>query len=643
MPLESRQGGDISKSRMCGVEIGFKSSITDAIRFNIEHGPFDLILAPLMYPGYVPKEDNDPNCQILDQRLLPYAGSDFHVSCGQWSGLVVGKISPWLDLDSEDETTRMEAETILRKQIEWASYLSIKACVLPTPKGSSCANYARCVNQILQSKNNMQLLVRFPFGMSDDDDSPRSNALVDSSWQTWNSFRLLCDYHNQLLIVLDIMRVLPPENSQKRWYGEPVTAAILDSDMFLTKARGNTVYLPKRHQKLIGDFLGHDIQIIISGLKVLGEAQFTAEGSKPHPLLPYRDQVSNIYKQIVPPSEQQRPEFGIRDFLQLPLLPFRNYTNAQSYQTWELDQVKYINYEIAICKALQDRVSDEKASEITTVLVVVGAGRGPLVRSSLQAAQRAGRKLRVYAVEKNPQAAIALDELIRTNNWSSFVIIVSSDVRNWNAPERADILVSDLLGSFGDNELSPESLDSAQRFLQKDGISIPSSYTSFLQPLTASKLYKDAKEKKEILHSESACVVNMHKVARLAPCQQVFTFTHPKCFDGESNQRYQKLCFVIPNNTGSAMVHGFAGYFNATLYKDVFLRTEPSTATQNLKTWFPMFFPLRTPICVDSGSHLEVHFWRCVDYRKVWYEWCVTSPSSSPIHNCNGRSCWMDL
>jgi hypothetical protein len=43
-----------------------------------------------MYPGYVPKEDNDPNCQILDQRLLPYAGSDFHVSCGQWSGLVVG-------------------------------------------------------------------------------------------------------------------------------------------------------------------------------------------------------------------------------------------------------------------------------------------------------------------------------------------------------------------------------------------------------------------------------------------------------------------------------------------------------------------------------------------------------------------------
>jgi len=36
--------------------------------------------------------------------------------------------------------------------------------------------------------------------------------------------------------------------------------------------------------------------------------------------------------------------------------------------------------------------------------------------------------------------------------------------------------VSELLGSFGDNELSPECLDGAQRFLKPDGISIPSSY-----------------------------------------------------------------------------------------------------------------------------------------------------------------------
>ena len=37
--------------------------------------------------------------------------------------------------------------------------------------------------------------------------------------------------------------------------------------------------------------------------------------------------------------------------------------------------------------------------------------------------------------------------------------IVSTDMRVWDAPLKADILVSELLGSFGDNELSPECLD----------------------------------------------------------------------------------------------------------------------------------------------------------------------------------------
>lgn len=39
-------------------------------------------------------------------------------------------------------------------------------------------------------------------------------------------------------------------------------------------------------------------------------------------------------------------------------------------------------------------------------------------------------------------------------------------MRHLVVPEKADILVSELLGSFGDNELSPECLDGAMRFLK---------------------------------------------------------------------------------------------------------------------------------------------------------------------------------
>ena len=55
---------------------------------------------------------------------------------------------------------------------------------------------------------------------------------------------------------------------------------------------------------------------------------------------------------------------------------------------------------------------------------------------------------------------------LKQEEWGDKVTVVSSDMRDWKAPEKADILVSELLGSFGDNELSPECLDGAQRYLK---------------------------------------------------------------------------------------------------------------------------------------------------------------------------------
>ena len=57
-------------------------------------------------------------------------------------------------------------------------------------------------------------------------------------------------------------------------------------------------------------------------------------------------------------------------------------------------------------------------------------------------------------------------ENLKDEMWGDQVEIVSCDMRLWDAPEKTDILISELLGSFGDNELSPECLDGAQRFLK---------------------------------------------------------------------------------------------------------------------------------------------------------------------------------
>jgi hypothetical protein len=55
---------------------------------------------------------------------------------------------------------------------------------------------------------------------------------------------------------------------------------------------------------------------------------------------------------------------------------------------------------------------------------------------------------------------------LKNDEWGDKVQVIATDMREWKATEKADIIVSELLGSFGDNELSPECLDGAQSFLK---------------------------------------------------------------------------------------------------------------------------------------------------------------------------------
>nr|VDD40740.1 unnamed protein product [Brassica oleracea] len=665
MPLGERGGWERSESRYCGVETDFSDDVPSLLSFNISTGGFDYVLAPLMNPSYRPSLMEGKGSET---QVLPVSGSDLVLAPSQWSSHVVGKVSSWIDLDSEDEVLRMDSETTLKQEIAWATHLSLQACLLPTPKGTSCANYARCVNQILQGLTTLQLWLRVPLVKSDD---ATSEGLVrrlinTDSWELWNSFRLLCEHDSKLSVALDVMSTLPSETSLGRWMGESVRAAIISTDSFLTNARGYPC-LSKRHQKLIAGFFDHAAQVVVSGKPVHNlpkASDSNTEGTQRHPLRSYLDYVAYLFQKMEPLPEQERIELGYRDFLQAPLQPLMDNLEAQTYETFERDSTKYIQvccYQRAVAKALVDRVPDEKASELITVLMVVGAGRGPLVRASLQAAEETNRKLKVYAVEKNPNAVVTLHNLVKLEGWEGIVTIISCDMRFWNASEKADILVSELLGSFGDNELSPECLDGAQRFLKPDGISIPSSYTSFIQPVTATKLYNDVKAHKDLAHFETPYVVKLHSVAKLAPSQSVsltlcFVLVLIRCSPLLIQTSQQK---PTTNATKSfisiyqatlaqpwCMVQDlfrFAGYFDSVLYKDVHLGIEPTTATPNMFSWFPIFFPLRKPVEVHPGSPLEVHFWRCCGSSKVWYEWSVSSPTPTPMHNTNGRSYWVGL
>ena len=182
-------------------------------------------------------------------------------------------------------------------------------------------------------------------------------------------------------------------------------------------------------------------------------------------------------------------------------------------------------------------------------------------------------------------------------------------------------------------------------------MSIPQEYTSYIAPISASKLHaavgamKGSKDDRE--HYETPYVVKLHSIGVLADTQEAFTFAHPNRPEGGAaaidNRRYKRFVFEARAQDTPACVHGFAGYFDAKLYGDVHLSIHPPTHTPDMSSWFAIYFPLQHPVHWPAGAALEAHMWRDGDARKVWYEWCVGGPTTTHIHNTQGRSYWVGL
>ncbi|XP_074023342.1 LOW QUALITY PROTEIN: protein arginine N-methyltransferase 5, partial [Numenius arquata] len=444
----------------------------------------------------------------------------------------------------------------------------------------------------------------------------------------WHDFRTLCDYNKRVGVALEVGADLPSAAAIDRWLGEPVKAAILPTSVFLTNKKGFPV-LSRLHQRLVCRLLKLEVQVVVWGAPRHGEK----------PLGSYLQYLEHLGQHRPPPSAYELFARGYEDYLQSPLQPLMDNLESQTYEVFEKDPIKYSQYQQAIYKCLLDRVPEEEKETNVQVVMVLGAGRGPLVNAALRAARQAARRVRVYAVEKNPNAVVTLESW-QYEEWGAQVTVVARDMRGWRAPEGADLVVSELLGSFGDNELSPECLDGAQHCLKADGVSIPCSYTSFLAPISSSKLYNEVRGCRERdrdpeAQFEMPYVVRLHNFHQLAPPQPCFSFHHPKPDPAQDNGRFRLLSFRVGVNT---VLHGFAGYFETTLYGDITLSIRPETHSPGMFSWFPIFFPIKQPLAVRAGEEVSVAFWRCATPKKVWYEWAVTAPACSALHNPTGRS-----
>ena len=567
----------------------------------------DFVAMTLMHGRRMPDDEDVDGPLTRADRSLP---SD------RWATEVVGCVSTWIAPDSDHTELRQAAQRALVREISWAQHLSLPAIILPPPE-HRCLNYARIICTImLKSVHPPNLWLRVPLvypggaaGASADAGMDVADAalttargeavlyagdtsvVVGSSgsvrardpWAAWNRLRLATEHCPRISVALEVTPELPDEDALSRWFAEPIRAIIIQTSTFLTNAKGFPV-LPKGHQTFIRRMIrAFNPRLIVEGSPLHGTPGVVASAGAPKAnggetdesaaLAYYIQYVHHLHRTIEPLTTQESFEKNYRDYLQAPLQPLFDNLESQTYETFEKDPIKYLKYEYAVRDALL-------ANPTFSTVMVVGAGRGPLVAATLRASATVGRPLTVFAVEKNPNAVITLRNRVRDDaGWSGVVTVVDSDMRFWEAPDgvKADILVSELLGSFGDNELSPECLDGAQRFLRSDGgISIPADYTSFVAPVASPKLWQQINGLEERNKLETPYVVRLWNFVQLAPAQPCFKFTHPRLTatlgagapgtEGEyvDNRRFGTVHFAT--QAVSSMVHGFAGFFESTLF-----------------------------------------------------------------------------
>ncbi|RYP26694.1 hypothetical protein DL767_007924 [Monosporascus sp. MG133] len=611
------------------------------------------------------KEDEAPGLRP-DPIVPPLTTEDTSLFPASYTSGLVAYSSPWVDLCSSNHVVASISRQVLNLEVSYANFCGVRSIIIPGPRedsvkvghGQGIAQYARAIQEAFLLGTRVNLIIHIPMyrepGLEEQvtvlsapessEEQPQAEQEIDlfSSWDSWHTIRshapyfLLCDVGPELEAATDASEALNPSSPAD----------------FPSLAEAAAQSLRENKQKT----LEHNA---------------------------YAAYLRHLEREQEPLSYlEQTTLTNFQDWLQSPLQPLSDNLESVTYEVFEGDPVKYWQYEQAITEALKDWSEEKKptSSPDGVVIAVAGSGRGPLVTRALRASEKTGVPVQVWAVEKNPNAYVYL---LRQNQkeWGGRVTVVKTDMRAWKGPlvpgsppdgdpvyGKVDILVSELLGSFGDNELSPECLDGIQHVLAPGrGISIPRSYTAHLSPVATPRIFADVRQRAETDPGSKAFdtpwVVQLYAVdfvAQRVPdrgrFQRAWEFAHPLppaavaavearrrggvagggggsmaggVGANDHNARHCRLTFVCRTR---GVVHGLAGYFESVLYEsaDGETRVELSTLPDNIDrksrdmiSWFPIFFPLKQPLYVPPDTELEVSMWRQTDDSKVWYEWMV--------------------
>ncbi|ODV88708.1 hypothetical protein CANCADRAFT_45207 [Tortispora caseinolytica NRRL Y-17796] len=354
------------------------------------------------------------------------------------------------------------------------------------------------------------------------------------------------------------------------------------------------------------------------------------------------------------------------DVLQTPMQPHKQLLTSTMYKTMETDQKKYNMYRAAIASAL--KTITDRDPEISCIsILLIGAGYGHIIDEIMRCRSEVDDDIefQVVAIERNPVPAAAVKEGYEADYSCLKVLNLDTLKASVRLAELGafDIIVSELIGSFGDNELCPECLSLPQLCSMKspDTIMIPSNITTFVEPIYSPLLHSEwtAATRSRDEFKRLPLIVNPDKVRYFSANpehaqegtksvyfpwkgikpRELWSFGFPQGMfkDPEMpmdlisstttmNQRFAEVQWG--NESSESKINGFMGYFEAVLYGDIVINN--LTGSENcLSSWFPAFFPLGQALTLPENGTLHATFSRNTDSTSVWYDFSAITRDES--------------
>jgi protein arginine N-methyltransferase 1 len=251
----------------------------------------------------------------------------------------------------------------------------------------------------------------------------------------------------------------------------------------------------------------------------------------------------------------------------------------------------------AFCRAIHEVVRPGE------VVLDIGTGTGILACFACQAGAS-----RVYAVEREDVIQTA-KEIAIANGYGGQIIFIQGDATSIVVPEPVDVIVGEQIGIIGIDEGHLQTYEAVSRkCLKPTGRLIPESIDVLFTPWEAEQFYKELNFPGNehyglnLQHLRSLAMnqhysTNLDPAGRLSAPQTIWRFAPPaRRLDSLTAQASYKI-------ERGGVIHGFAGWFVASLSPGVKLSTSPSDPSTH---WRQAFFPLENPIEVQPADKVSL-------------------------------------